>query len=805
MQLFSLLALPVLLFCARGVECQNQGDLRLVQQGITNASFTAGRLEIYMNSAWGSICADNFDKVDADVACKQLGYSEASALDTSFHTPYGRGRDGPVWMDEVTCSTADLLHILSCSFVDHEETDCDHFSDVAVKCTEEGQLPEPSDLDVRLVGGSYTSQGTPEVHCNGTWAPICPPQGREFGKTEGDAVCRQLGYTESIGIKLSPNKLPMETQVYAKELECPEGADNIVSCETTCGPSEDTSVNNSCVFIECIHSLPYGSLRLSQGPHVAPNASEGRLEVFYDGNWGTVCSSDFDFEAANVSCKQLGFLRAIDYQESVEAGFGEGATDSASLSGVHCTPEDSTLIQCGIRLEQRENCTHLEAVAVFCTNMAITEPTNSSVVTEALSPSPISVENITALVLGASLIFTICAFLLAVYCLHFSFIPYNTKKEQSAHGLYFTEYEGSSLTLNESEYDQKTSEYDTTFMGGKSLDIDWSELDEKLPELTDIVAALEGKSRLKNLRKSSTDSSSSSGQPASHKDRYIKMNTKSSQPTTPRSSASPQPTSKFAVNVPSQHPTLSSPRSSPLPTTTPVPPPLVVKRNLDQQRKSSMEGTDFEPSHSSSTALKLTPAPSKPFRARNTRPKAPSSPTKQGLPTTKGESMSQDSRRTSTSSGSDQKLTSERLVDQQETPTTAASRKPAPYKPAHIGRRKGISSSPAEHDVPTHDETKTSPCNPTSSQSSERDQPLTPVKPAPYKGTRKVSQTKIPTSDVTTNDADGSSLTTREDTDQTSSLDTAVITSPSVVPNSSTDIPDTHTRNHVHHVSFKLE
>ena len=45
------------------------------------------------------------------------------------------------------------------------------------------------------------------------------------------------------------------------------------------------------------------AVRLVDGP----NVREGRLEVQYDGEWGTVCDDGFTDEAAGVVCYMLGY------------------------------------------------------------------------------------------------------------------------------------------------------------------------------------------------------------------------------------------------------------------------------------------------------------------------------------------------------------------------------------------------------------------------------------------------------------------------------------------------------------------
>ena len=109
-----------------------------------------------------------------------------------------------------------------------------------------------------------------------------------------------------------------------------------------------------------LHTVPEGAIRLASGR----DSSEGRVEIFHDGLWGTVCDDGWDLDDATVVCQQLGFPSA---EVAVLFGttFGAG-TGPIWLDEVDCTGSETNLTQCSHNGFGNEDCGHSEDAGVQC-------------------------------------------------------------------------------------------------------------------------------------------------------------------------------------------------------------------------------------------------------------------------------------------------------------------------------------------------------------------------------------------------------------------------------------------------------
>ena len=109
---------------------------------------------------------------------------------------------------------------------------------------------------------------------------------------------------------------------------------------------------------------PISQIRLVGGN----NDHEGRVEILYNGNWGTVCDDGWDVNDGHVVCRMLGFGLATSAPGL--AFFGEGTGDII-LDGTSCVGTEAKLSQCGNEGYGTHNCGHNEDAGVICSSKGI--------------------------------------------------------------------------------------------------------------------------------------------------------------------------------------------------------------------------------------------------------------------------------------------------------------------------------------------------------------------------------------------------------------------------------------------------
>ena len=100
---------------------------------VNGPSHWEGRVEIFFQGSWGTVCDDNWDNRDARVVCRQLGHSTNDA-EAFLAARYGQG-SGPILLDNVGCSgyESSLDRCRSNGWYHH---DCRHQEDAGVRCGE---------------------------------------------------------------------------------------------------------------------------------------------------------------------------------------------------------------------------------------------------------------------------------------------------------------------------------------------------------------------------------------------------------------------------------------------------------------------------------------------------------------------------------------------------------------------------------------------------------------------------------------------------------------------------------------------
>ncbi|XP_046551066.1 deleted in malignant brain tumors 1 protein-like [Haliotis rubra] len=277
-----------------------------------------GRLEVYYNGIWGTVCDDSFGADEAKVVCRQLGRYESGVTPRAIQT-FGFG-GGQIWLDDVSCSGSESS-LASCSHNSWGVNNCGHSEDVGIIC-------DPSDITMKLTP-SY-KKGLLQVSHSGVWGTVCDDL---FGEVEASVVCRALGYQRGRVIDESNS-----TKMWLDDVQCTLQNTDLKDCKHRPWGTDDCS-GSEAVGVEC-SSFPeeIAAARLSSN---ANTQGEGVLELYYGGRWGRVHSTGFGVEEATVACRMLGYNT-----DAALASLTFNLGNETLFDKVQCVGTELTLNEC---------------------------------------------------------------------------------------------------------------------------------------------------------------------------------------------------------------------------------------------------------------------------------------------------------------------------------------------------------------------------------------------------------------------------------------------------------------------------
>ncbi|MCI4380063.1 hypothetical protein PGIGA_G00235630 [Pangasianodon gigas] len=338
-----------------------------------------GRVEIFYNSEWGTICDDDFTLTNAHVLCRHLGF--VNAISWSHSAKYGAGT-GKIWLDNVIC-TGSENSIENCVSRGWGNSDCSHEEDAGVVCKDERlpgfledniiemQVDENRLKEIRLHPVSAqlpTTEGVVEVKDKNGWIHIC-----DIGWTTKNSrvVCGMMGFPRgktmakrthshnsvyrihSVACSGNEAHLSACTMVFSKNTStpCPGGGPAAVSCvpgpQFTQGHRHKSKRNRR------------SKVRLKGGAR----PGEGRVEVLKGSVWGTVCDDHWSLQSASVVCRELGFGTAKEALTDARMGQGTGRI---YMNEVRCRGDEKSLWDCPHNNITTEKCKHTEDASVKC-------------------------------------------------------------------------------------------------------------------------------------------------------------------------------------------------------------------------------------------------------------------------------------------------------------------------------------------------------------------------------------------------------------------------------------------------------
>ncbi|XP_028657376.1 lysyl oxidase homolog 3B isoform X6 [Erpetoichthys calabaricus] len=365
---------------------QQRGKIRFRLAGYPR-KHNEGRIEVFYNDEWGTICDDDFSMENAFVLCRHLGF--VSATGWAHSAKYGKGT-GKIWLDNVQCSGSEK-HIGDCKSRGWGNSDCTHDEDAGIICKDE-RLPgfvesnvieveedRVEEIRLRPIVASAkkrnpVTEGIVEIKYKDGWTHIC-----DIGWTpkNSQVICGMMGFPMERKANKNFYKLFTERQENTYRIHsvaCTGSEVHLSVCPLQFYKANATAPceGGMPVVVSCVAGPQFASgngqkkkkatslrVRLKGGA----KTGEGRVEVLKNNEWGTVCDDRWNLQAASVVCRELGFGSAKEALTGARMGQGMGPIH---MNEVQCTGNEKSIWNCQYKNITSENCQHSEDASIKC-------------------------------------------------------------------------------------------------------------------------------------------------------------------------------------------------------------------------------------------------------------------------------------------------------------------------------------------------------------------------------------------------------------------------------------------------------
>ncbi|XP_035851726.1 scavenger receptor cysteine-rich type 1 protein M130-like isoform X2 [Sander lucioperca] len=252
------------------ITCSDSQTVRLVN----GTSLCSGRLEVKSTQStqpWSSVCEDDFDLQDAEVACREFGCGAPSVLQGVLY----EDREAPVWTKEFQCGGQESA-LLDCD--SSARNTCSSGKAVGLTCSGPDYI--------RFVGEASRCAGKLEMKNYGEWRRVAALD--KWDRMSADAVCRKLDCGSAVPKSIYYDLGFSGSSVYPVwfiNSSCVRSISALKECVTT-----DNTYSSFILEITCSDLLAQPNIYPSPSPDSVYKAKQQRLQVLMGSNFTIRCS-----------------------------------------------------------------------------------------------------------------------------------------------------------------------------------------------------------------------------------------------------------------------------------------------------------------------------------------------------------------------------------------------------------------------------------------------------------------------------------------------------------------------------------